>query len=179
MICFEAVQTVLDLTETYARLFTLRQTPCLIPYFVFGAGLNRILLALDSPPPGAAGGSPRTGYGRRRGRGTDTTATTTPDNRPSTSLGQSDVVREDATATTGGSVHHAAAAGTTASGGPMLDGSSDSDRRPRSSAGADDGDEGGLTQAVRQLDAMSLGHHAASQAGWVLRDFRPNHSFEA
>ncbi|KAK3936166.1 hypothetical protein QBC46DRAFT_345848 [Diplogelasinospora grovesii] len=38
-------------------------------------------------------------------------------------------------------------------------------------------DDGGLTQAVSQLDAMNSGNPAASQAGWVLRDFKPDHAY--
>lgn len=34
-------------------------------------------------------------------------------------------------------------------------------------------EEDGLTQAVDQLRQMSLDHAAASQAGWVLRGFKP------
>jgi len=32
----------------------------------------------------------------------------------------------------------------------------------------------GMTQAVQQLQEMSVGHPAAAQAGWVLRDLNPN-----
>lgn len=34
-------------------------------------------------------------------------------------------------------------------------------------------DDRGLSQAVFQLEEMSVGHPAAAQAGWVLRDLHP------
>jgi hypothetical protein len=150
-ICVEVVQTILDLTETYAKLFTLRHTPCFIPYFVFGAGLSRIVFGVDlrTRTPGAAE-SPRTsstGGNKTPNRGT---------------LLQSDANNETET----GKIYLSSTPSS-----PMMD---DSDAQ---SSGAED--DGGLTQAVKQLEAMSIGHHAASQAGWVLRDFRPNHKFAA
>ncbi|KAB5513581.1 hypothetical protein GE09DRAFT_980532 [Coniochaeta sp. 2T2.1] len=153
-ICVEVVQTILDLTDTYAKLFTLRQTPCFIPYFVFAASLNRIVLADDlrTRNPGATA-SPG-GQGSSRG-------TNTP-NRGGTFFQSDGNDETEAGNSSPGSTP----------GSPMME-----DMDTQQSSGAED--DGGLTQAVRQLGAMSLGHPAASQAGWVLRDFRPNHEYES
>jgi hypothetical protein len=146
-ICVEVVQTILDLTETYAKLFTLRQTPCFIPYFVFGAGLNRIVFAVDSRTrsPGAT-----------KTPGKASSGGTNAPNR----LFQSDINVE----TESGNIYMSSTPSS------MMMDDSDAQRSGKE-------DDGGLTQAVRQLEAMSLGHHVASHAGWVLRAFKPDHKY--
>lgn len=148
MICVEAIQTILDLTESYAKLFSLRQTPCFIPYFVFAAGLTRIVLSMDAPRANLGVTAPDM----------DSSSPQTDPEPPS----QSDDAEETR--------DMAYTSGTDASDTvPVTD--------DRNAYTSDPGDDGGLTGAVSQLKAMSDAHPAACQAGWVLRSFKPRHSY--
>jgi hypothetical protein len=183
-ICAEAVQAILDVTQSYASLFTLRCTPCFVPYFVFAAGLTRIVLERGSTPgsspspsasasaptsaPSTTGWSPRTGdaevvdpaYPQQlfdedqdRNRDTSMSGTEEPPNLFSPDFAErtGSPGTSPATATTR-TMSTASTSGTTST------------------------SEGGrsLTQAVLQLQGMSVGHPAAAQAEWVLRDIDPN-----
>lgn len=131
-ICVEVVQTILDLTESYAKLFTLRQTPCFIPYFVFAAGLTRIAFGVD--------------------------ARTTQSRETSLESDVADGIRD---------MYMGGADDGQSSRPPPGPITNNSDALSRGEEA-----DGRLTQAVSQLDTMSCGHAAASQAGWVLRDFK-------
>ncbi|KAB5581223.1 hypothetical protein GE09DRAFT_465569 [Coniochaeta sp. 2T2.1] len=151
-ICVEVLQTILDLTESYAKLFTLRQTPCFIPYFVFAAGLTRIAFGMDTRT--ARGLAPDL-----QGMG----SSSEPNALSWESLPQPDVADETGEMYIGGMDDGPFSQPPS---GPMTNDSNAPSWCPE--------DHGEITQAVRQLDAMSSGHSAASQACWVLRDFKPD-----
>lgn len=155
-VCSEAVQAILDVTQSYADLFTLRRTPCFVPYFVFAAGLTRIVLESNettensSSPASAIGSSPATVNTELKSPHEIGASNDGGDISMSGIDSQSSLspTWTTSTATTAGSTS-ATTASTTSE------------------------EERGLTQAVLQLQEMSVGHPAAAQAGWVLRDFDP------
>ena len=157
-VCAEAVQAILDLTQSYASMFTLGRTPCLVPYFVFAAGLTRILLEGDSAavsslsPFSASGSSPATVH---TGTGSPYQSVSFDDGGDASMTGTDSAQASLSPTSTMMSMSHRSSSATT-----------------RSSVSEDDR---GMTQAVRQLEEMSVGHPAAGQAGWVLRDFNPHH----
>lgn len=162
-VCAEAIQAILDLTQNYASLFTLRRTPCFIPYFVFAAGLTRIVLesetATDSSSASAMCSSPDT-------IGTETIS-------PCQSSGALDEGGD--TAMDGfdrGTASISPLSNATSMSLSMSPGRSMSTSTGTTSSVSED--DRGLTQAVLQLQEMSVGHPGAAQAGWVLRDFNPH-----
>lgn len=161
VICAESIKAILDVTQSYASLFTLRRTPCFVPYFVFAAGLTRIVLesdssAMNSSPSGSSAfdlspdtGSADTPSPFRQGTLADNSNADV--YMTGTDSGQ-------ASASPGSSSNTRSASANTSS-------------TYATSVSAVPDDAGGLTQAVRQLREMSVGHPGAAQAGWVLHDF--------
>ncbi|KAL1868868.1 hypothetical protein VTK73DRAFT_3448 [Phialemonium thermophilum] len=62
-VCAEAAQAIVALTHSYARLFSLRRTPCLLPYFVFAAGLSEIGLKSEPDTTGLSSTGSSFGWG--------------------------------------------------------------------------------------------------------------------
>lgn len=160
-VCAEAVQAILDVTQSYASLFTLRRTPCFVPYFVFAAGLTRIVLESDSS---TVDSSPSASSAMGLSPGTVNTNSPSPYRRSTLDdSGDTPMTGTDSEQTSlspGASANtRSTSANTTSTAATSVSNASEEDRS--------------LTQAVLQLQEMSVGHPAAAQAGWVLRDLNP------
>ncbi|KAB5536119.1 hypothetical protein GE09DRAFT_341374 [Coniochaeta sp. 2T2.1] len=164
VVCAEAVQAILDVTQSYASLFTLRRTPCFVPYFMFAAGLTRIGLESES----TAGTSPSASSALGLSPATGTTGSTG-GRSPSVPA----VVDESGDAfMTGNDSGQASFSPPTSATTRSTSATTRSTSITMTTGSAVSDEDLGLTQAVQQLEAMSVGHPAAAQAGWVLRDFK-------
>ncbi|OIW30459.1 hypothetical protein CONLIGDRAFT_279533 [Coniochaeta ligniaria NRRL 30616] len=158
-VCAEAVNAILGVTQSYASLFTLRRTPCFVPYFVFAAGLTRILLKRD--PTAENSSSPSSGVG-------SSPATAKTETGSPYQLGELD---------DGGDTPMAGAdSQNSMSPTSAIDSSAITWSTSATMTNAVSEEDRGLSQAVLQLQEMSVGHPAAAQAGWVLRDVNPRHN---
>ncbi|KAB5546840.1 hypothetical protein GE09DRAFT_967025 [Coniochaeta sp. 2T2.1] len=169
-VCAEAVQAILDVTQSYASLFTLRRTPCFVPYFVFAAGLTRLVLESDA----MTGSSPSTSSTLGLSPATVSTEARSP-SQPvvADDGGDTYMVGSDSGHTSLSPTSTTLSAIGAATGSRSNSATTWSTSNTTPSATSDNADRG-VTQAVQQLEAMSVGHPAAAQAGWVLRDFKPN-----
>lgn len=169
VICAEAVQAILDVTQSYASLFTLRRTPCFVPYFVFAAGLTRIVLETD---PSAMDSSPYTCSAP--GQSPDTANTDTPSPYRRGTLDANSGSTPEAYMTGTDSAPTSASPGSSANTRSASPNISATHSTAATSVSAAPDDDRGMTQAVRQLQEMTVGHPGAAQARWVLRDLKPS-----
>jgi hypothetical protein len=154
-ICAEVVHTILDLTQSYANLFTLRQTPCFIPYFVFAAGLTRIALRMNERTQTFEGRSMDMYSDLESAPKAEAVSLQQGSSEAGRDIFMSDVESVQSSVTRPGAM------------------TTDHSNRYYMGDTGSFKEEDSLAQAVDQLDQMSFGHGAASQAGWVLRGFKP------
>jgi hypothetical protein len=182
-ICGEATQAILNLTQSYASLYTLRLTPCFAPYCVFAAGLTQILLNIDERK-GSEGA-----YGYPNHNQTYPNQQQTMGRSPASSGLSPSVAGTSSSSTSGSIASPAHSMGSGGGGGvgigdAFMTGMDGTDHGGRTASmgtnttnlttpGSEQADPG-LTLAVYLLSQMSLGHPAASQAAWVLRHFTPD-----